>query len=107
MAKAWYEPNSGADDTPGKAKDLAFLWEGTWLHHTEVRYVLIQRQGRWYLYLIFIATSTPLKFMVRAINQYPTREKALTYAEIFLRSVRKDARGVLKTNEDAFNLCYN
>ena len=37
----------------------------------------------------------------------PLRKKALTFAKILQRGIRKDARGTLKSNRNAFNICAN
>lgn len=94
-------------DRQGTKSDLQFLENDRWLHHTEVRYYISERRGRWYVFMIFIAVNNPLQFFCRFIEHYESERKALNYAEIMQRSIRKDARGVLKTNEHAFNICYN
>lgn len=91
----------------GDKRDLEFLENDQWLHNTEVRYFIIERRGRWYITMIFIAVENPLRFFCRFINHYESEHKAHNYAEIFQRGIRKDVRGTLKTNEDALNICYN
>jgi hypothetical protein len=99
--------NSNLENQQGDKRDLDFLENDQWLHNTEVRYYILERRGRWYVTMIFIAVENPLRFFCRFIDHYESARKAENYAEIFQRSIRKDARGTLKTNEDALNICYN
>lgn len=94
-------------DCPGKAIDMKFLLEDRWLMDTEVRYLLQAKKSRWHLTMVYIAINNPMRFLCRKIEEYPSEAKAKTYAQILQRGIRKDARGTLKTDEDAFNLCSN
>jgi hypothetical protein len=100
-------PDFEQDSNQGQLKDLAFLAQDAWVHNTEVCYRIVPYQGRFHLYMVFIAVETPLRFLVRKIDDYHSEQKALIYAEIFQRGIRKDARGVLKTNRNAFDICLN
>ncbi|MEM1318879.1 MAG: hypothetical protein AAGG75_01415 [Bacteroidota bacterium] len=91
----------------GTRADMKVLVHDKWLINTEVRYDLKKRYGQWHLTMIYIAVNNPLQFICRNIDTYPSEKKAQLYAQIFLRGIRKDARGTLKTNQDAFNFCDN
>ena len=91
----------------GTRFDMKLLIHDRWLINTEVRYNLQKRRGQWHLTMIYIAADNPLKFICRNIDAYPSEKKAQFYAQIFLRGIRKDARGALKTNRDAFDFCDN
>jgi hypothetical protein len=92
---------------PGTTDDLQFLRNDLWLHNTEVRYRIVSQHGRWHVIMVFIAVETPLKFLCRGIDHYETEKKALLYAQLLQRNIRKDARGNLKTNTDALHICDN
>lgn len=94
-------------DFRGKENDMYFLKDDKWLMNTEVRYHLQKKKGLFHLTMIYIAIENPFKFICRKIDAYSSEKKALTFAKILQRGVRKDARGTLKTNRDAFNICAN
>ncbi|MEM6963147.1 MAG: hypothetical protein AAF573_00185 [Bacteroidota bacterium] len=94
-------------DFSGKSVDLKLLQEDKWLMNTEVKYHLMEKNGLWHLTMIYIATDNPFKFICRKIDTYNSEKKAKTFASILQRGIRKDARGTLKTNQDAFNFCNN
>jgi len=91
----------------GSPIDLKFLKEDQWLMDTEVRYLIRHWNSLWYLTMLYIAVEDPLKLICRRIDKYNSAKKAQTYAQILQRGIRKDARGVLKTNRNAFNFCDN
>lgn len=91
----------------GKPIDMSLLKENRWLINTEVKYHLIEKSGLWHLTMIYVAVENPLKFMCRKIDTYHSEKKAKTFASILQRGIRKDARGTLKTNHDALNICDN
>ncbi len=94
-------------DFLGKPVDLRLLREDGWLMNTEVKYLLSKKNGLWHLTMIYVALKNPLKFICRKIDAYNSEKKAKTYASILQRGIRKDARGTLKTNQDAINICNN
>lgn len=96
-----------AVDYLGKPIDLNLLQEDAWLINTEVRYQLLEKNGLWHLTMIYVAVDNPLKFICRKIDVYNSEKKAKIFASILQRGIRKDARGTLKTNQDAFNICTN
>lgn len=91
----------------GDRSDLQLLQEDKWLMNTEVQYWLREQGSRWLLTMIYIDIFNPLRFICRRIDQYPSRQKAETFARILQRAIRKDARGTLKTNRDALHICLN
>ena len=91
----------------GTKADLKVLLEDDWLRDTEVKYLLEEKNGLWHLSMIYISIHDALKFVCRRIDVYNSEKKAVTYARILQRGIRKDARGTLKTNRDAFNFCDN
>ncbi len=94
-------------ETPGRREDLQLFVDDRWLMNTEVRYLLQKRKGLWELTMLYISVLDPLKFICRKIDTYSSEKKAKTFAQILQRGIRKDARGTLKTNRDAFNFCDN
>ena len=95
------------DSTNGGEYDIKCLYEDNWLKDTEVRSDVIKRQGRWYVFMVFISVKTPYRFLRREINHYESEKKAAIYAEFFRRNSAKDARGTLKTDDNALNICNN
>lgn len=95
------------DETPGNKNDMCLLVDDDWLIDTEVCYYIQERKSQWHLYMLYIAVDNPLKFICRKLDTYFSEKKAMTFAKIFQRGIRKDARGVLKTNTNAFNFCDN
>lgn len=96
-----------SENQRGNKKDLAIFYQTRWLHDTEVKYMIDHRSGRWHLTMIYISIHTPLKLLCRYIDHYESLKKAELYAQIFQRGIRKDARGTLKLDENAYNICYN
>ena len=100
-------PTNEVLERPGGPDDLQLLANDRWLMNTEVRYHLQEKRSRWHLSMIYIAVDNPFRFICRKIDSYPSAQKARTFAEILQRGIRKDARGTLKSNYDAFYLCDN
>ena len=100
-------PKGNTPEKPGHKRDMDFLKKDEWLMNTEVRYHLQKRKGLWVLSMVYIAVENPMKFLCRKIDAYPSEKKALTFAKILQRGIRKDARGTLKSNRNAFNICAN
>ena len=100
-------PINVTPEIPGERIDLNLLERDRWLMDTEVRYWLQARNSQWHLTMIYIALDNPLKFICRKIDTYNSEKKAIIFAKILQRGIRKDARGTLKTNRDAFNFCNN
>lgn len=96
-----------SENQRGNKKDLAIFSQTRWLHNTEVKYLIEQRSGRWHLTIIFIFIHNPLKLICNYLNHYESLKKAELYAQFFQRGIRKDARGTLKLDENAYNICYN
>ena len=100
-------PFTQPTDFVGSPEDFSMLKEDKWLMDTEVKYQLLEKRGLWHLTMIYVAIDNPLKFICRKIDVYNSEKKAKTFASILQRGIRKDARGTLKTNQDALNICYN
>ena len=94
-------------ETPGTKGDMRILVEDKWLMNTEVRYRLDKVKGMWQLTMIYIALENPFKCRCKIIDKYACEKKAKTFAQILQRGIRKDARGTLKTNNNAFHICDN
>ena len=94
-------------DALGDIGDLKLLREDKWLMDTEVKYNLKEKKGLWYLTMIYVSIHNPFKLICKKIDVYNSENKAKTFADILQRGIRKDARGTLKTNENAFNICDN
>ena len=100
-------PLDSIPEIPGNTSDLKLLREDAWLMDTEVIYQLLERRSLWHLTIVYIAIDNPFKFICRKIETYNSRRKAEVSAKIIQRGIRKDARGTLKANKDAFHICTN
>lgn len=100
-------PFYSTSETPGEKLDFKLLKEDKWLINTEVKYLLQEKKSQWHLTMVYIAIENPLKFICKKIDVYNSEKKATTFANILQRSIRKDIRGTLKTNRNAFNFCDN
>ena len=89
------------------ATDFIVLENDKWLMNTEVRYNLQKQKGLWQLTMVYISINNPFKLLCRKIDSYSSEKKAKIFAEILQRGIRKDARGTLKTNKNAFHICDN
>ncbi|AFK03953.1 hypothetical protein Emtol_2818 [Emticicia oligotrophica DSM 17448] len=96
-----------SENQKGARKDFDIFEENLWLHDTEIRYIIDLKNGRWHLTMLFISIYNPLKLRCHYLDHYDSQKKAELYAQIFQRGIRKDARGTLKLNENAYNICYN
>ena len=94
-------------ERPAPEAPLALLHEESWLIDTEVRYQLQERKSAWYLTMVFVDARNAMRFITRRIDVYYSRHKAETYAKILQRGIRKDARGTLKSDWNAFRICTN
>jgi hypothetical protein len=100
-------PLDHTPERPGDTCDLALLREDSWLMDTEVIYQLLERRSLWYLTIVYVAIENPFKLICRKIDTYNSQKKAEVSAKIIQRGIRKDARGTLKANKDAFYICAN
>ncbi len=98
---------SDPDSRKGESKDFRFLFDDRWLLDSVVRSSVAQRHGRWQLTVILVHAADPYRFLCRYINHYESARKAHIYAEFFVRNIRRDERGTLTLNEDAFDICRN
>lgn len=108
--KMYLSPNIPFPPPPeskGKSEDFIFLKEDQWLMDTEVKYKITMTKSQWHLTMIYIDIHNPLRFIQRKIDRYHSEKKAKIYAQILQRGIRKDARGILKTNKYAIRLYDN
>ena len=94
-------------DCNGNKNDLSIFPENLWLQDTEINYFIESKLGRWWIFMVFISTYSPLKFICREIDHYPSRKQAEMFAKMLQRNMGKDPRGTIRTRRDAFNICYN
>jgi hypothetical protein len=95
------------DNKQGTPADGGFITHGAWLRNSEVRHYIAKRGGRWHVVMVFVAANNPFQFLCREINNYESEQKARTAAQLLQRGAAKDARGTLKSNLNAFHICYN
>ena len=100
-------PRKYTKETSGLSPDLKVLQEDKWLLDTEVLYRIQARKSLWYLTMVYVDVRNPMRFICRQIDRYHSQKKATTFAKILQRGIRKDARGTLKSNRDAFDICTN
>ncbi len=100
-------PQFPSPEKAGMPEDLEWLKDDGWLVNSEVRYYLRLYRSQWHLSMVFIDLRNSMQFLCRYIDAYPSEKKALTYAQIMQRGIRKDARGTLKGRKDAFHICNN
>ncbi|WP_147277030.1 hypothetical protein [Runella aurantiaca] len=91
----------------GNFKDFKVLIDDRWLHHAEVKYRIDVQRGRWYVQMVYVFMNNPLQLLCRRLESYDTKAKAELCAKIFQRGIQRDARGTLKSNPNAFNICPN
>ena len=91
----------------GKKDDILFLADDVWLQNSEVKYAIKKKKGRWYVYMIFFALKESRKLLIKEIDHYHSLKRAETFASIFQRGIRKDARGTLKRMKHDYDICNN
>lgn len=91
----------------GTEADLQFLHQDDWLQETAIEYNVIPRKGRFWIKIIYVDAQNPFRFRIRTINHYSSLSKAEQAAQFFQRGIRRDPRGTLKINADAFHICAN
>lgn len=94
-------------DKRGDRMDLGFLTKAEWLMDSEVKYLIGKYRGMWRLTMVYVYVKQPLQVICRIIDSYTSIKKAETYASIFQRGIRKDARGTLKADYNDINICHN
>lgn len=100
-------PRLHSPESKGAVVDLKLLSEEDWMINTEVKYLIQPIRGRWHVWMIFFSLNEWIKLVVRCIDHYPSFAKAETYAQIFQRGIRKDARGTLNRKNHAYYICNN
>lgn len=94
-------------DQKGSPNDLKSLAEEQWLINALVRQYISQRNGRFWVKIIFFNPTYPFQLKVKEIDHYSRRKTAEQFAKIFQRGIQRDPRGTLKMNNNAFNICAN
>lgn len=100
-------PFRSQKEVPGNMTDTKILEKDRWLMDTEVIYRLDKVKGMWQLTMVYVAINNPFQLICRILDRYASKKKAEIYAQILQRGIRKDARGTLKSNVNAFNICDN
>jgi hypothetical protein len=106
----WLDPSLHFSEVPeskGEVNDLTLLLDEKWMMDTEVKYSIQAKRGRWFVIILFFSIHDPMKILLRLIDHYHSYEKAQTFASIFQRGIRKDARGTQKRLKHAYNICPN
>lgn len=91
----------------GLSADMDSLCDDKWLMETEVHYFIRNWRNMFRVDIVFVHIHNPMKLLCRIIDTYASRKKAMTYASIFQRGIRKDARGTLKANYERLYICNN
>ena len=91
----------------GFSTDMDFLSDEEWIRDSEVIYQIREKKGRWHVSMLFFSIYAPMRIIVRQIDHYHSRKRAETFANIFQRGIRKDARGTLKRKDYAYHICKN
>jgi hypothetical protein len=94
-------------DFPGGEADLQFLNDESWLMNSAVNALVIYKNGEWQCWLVMAFVQYPYRFICRFINTNIYEQKAGLYADLYVRTARRDERGTLKINYDDFNICSN
>lgn len=99
--------NQHFTEKPGLEADMNFLADDLWLKDTAVIEGVVERNGLWEIQLVFAHYKEPQKLIIRAIDRYTDKKKALLSAGYMRRLAAKDQRGTLRVNIQDFNLCYS
>ena len=67
------------EENRGGNTDLTLLKEEQWLGQTIVGYLIEPKTENWQISLVFVSSETPLKFMIRKLENSPSLEKAQQY----------------------------
>ncbi len=100
-------PRNQPPESRGTTVDLDLLRNSDWMANTEVKYLIQAMRGRWHVWIVFFSIDEFMKLIVRRIDHYPSAAKAETFAQIFQRGIRKDARGTLNRKNYAYHICNN
>lgn len=100
-------PRRISPESLAPAASLEIWADDQWTINTEVRYIIWPIRGRWHVYVLFCGLEPPLKMLIRRLDHYPSRARAETFARIFQRGIRKDARGTQKRKQHAYHICPN
>ncbi|MEM6345643.1 MAG: hypothetical protein AAF927_17255 [Bacteroidota bacterium] len=100
-------PSLPPSEKLGTSDDLVCLYQEAWLKNTEVKPFILPLRSQWHVFMVFFSLEPEIKLIVRRIAAYPSEIKAVQFAKIFQRGIRKDARGTLKRNSYAYHICDN
>ncbi|MEO0898103.1 MAG: hypothetical protein AAFY71_16960 [Bacteroidota bacterium] len=104
------DPNLHSSPSPekkGQAIDMDFISDESWIQDSEVISQIKEKRGRWHVNMLFFSIYSPMRMLVRQIDHYHSKKKAETFANIFLRGIRKDPRGTLKRKDYGYHICAN
>ena len=90
-------------EDPGKKEDLNFLQNDTsWLKRSIVSHEIQERNGRFWVVMIFTDEQDPLKKLIRPISDHPSLAVAERHADILQRQISADPRDPRpkKSNDD-------
>lgn len=74
-----------------------------WLLDAEVRCLIKEKNGRWFVSLLFIDTHDPTNFLIKEINDYRSKRLAEIGGMYMSRTAAKDIRGTQKVKKDAYD----
>jgi hypothetical protein len=67
------------EESQGKNTDLTLFKEENWLGQSIVGYLVEPKPENWQISLVFVSNETPLKFMIRKLENSPSLAKAQQY----------------------------
>ncbi|MEA5459444.1 hypothetical protein VB796_10360 [Arcicella sp. LKC2W] len=67
------------EESQGENMDLNLLKEEQWLGQSIVSYLVEPKPENWQISLVFVSHETPLKFMIRKLENSPSLAKAQQY----------------------------
>ncbi len=67
------------EEYQGKNTDLTLFKEENWLGQSIVGYLVEPKTENWQISLVFVSNETPLKFMIRKLENSPSLAKAQQY----------------------------
>lgn len=67
------------EEYQGATTDLTLFKEENWLGQSIVGYLVESKPENWQISLVFVSNETPLKFMIRKLENSPSLAKAQQY----------------------------
>lgn len=98
-----------SQDTGKKApsKDLAFLAEDLWLQDTIVYDWVVNLNGNWQIFLVFVYHQDPFLLIKRFVKSHISEKRARMDGHYMRRVAAKDQRGTLSMEKQRLNICPN